>query len=1716
MKPQGRFHPGRIAAFFMIGALVLLSVGDRAFAVISRGIDPLDTLDRTAKPNVVLVLDNSSSMRTSPYFNGGVGPGTGDWSLSKLAVAKSTIATAIANNQSRANFMLASFQQATTPAVTTGSDRFYYVLSDTSGAPPAFAATPFTNYTWQQILATRNTLYWTESSGSAPINPVITIGAGSNDKIYIREARQAGQEDRYRTCTWTLPASLYGSHGNGTADPNFATLITGINAILLASNGTARSCATNHGSVNSTPDNDYSLSFNGATFKFTLNADPAGAGSGTPQQYQLLFGSGTLLDDLGFPTSLPQSGLTTTFAGGPPPTAANYQTLANNVGADVSTVGIVNPVACSASLAPAFYASGFTLATDLAAAMLAAKASCTPTIGTNTYSVTFDPASGVFTFARVGVGVAFSIQWSTGGLNNIAGVLGRGGAADSSFSTSTASGATTKLADYQGVNSQTTDLIGATTRTNYTISAGRFFNGDRLSLDATGAVCAVAAGGATSPPTLNVLASVAGCGDGAASTFTLAGANWGDDVSGTAGIPGSGSCTGYRSVVNLVACNTATPQTTTFATALSPGLTLNPGSPFSPTGYNEATDGSYRALATPTAAGLIAFESNAPMASTINGVRGAFNTLYSAGNFGLTAISSHSQPRERTIVVMITDGQDTCAIDLGSGTDNNALAAAYQAELLYRPISGSLNPDGTYVLPGSTTDVASSVSTYVVGFGNGINTAIDTNRLNWIAWGGSGLGLNSFTPMSNNGTRWNSIPTASQRELCATCNDAFIALDGTALQTVLQAVIDQATSSEGVFSATQAIQASPFELADVVTGVGSLDPETRYDVLAPLGFESIFTMPGFRGTIRAISNQGGVPTVFWDAGQKLLSGSTNSIQTTMNLAIPAGSSPTGVVGEGSFTQLHNGALDTNVRLAPGVGIRRRIYTTAGNGTFPVIDNQFATLFAGTSPCRVPLWPPNSAPSGPTGSCVGNGTVAPADDSTEGVLDVALGLPSDAQIAADPITTFNSMQSYYEVCVASPPAIAMPPGHNCISATPATKALRARREARETILAYIAGASVVLDTAGYPKRATTTSPGKWAIGDIVYHARSWAMSESTLSSAAVVGPPIEITPGTTGFVEEYNQYRDGPRNASNVAVDGILKGFGLRNPDQDSTTSSGGDDGGRPALKPIMTAVYVGANDMLHAFRAGPNCNIPATNFSGCAEQGGEELWGFVPFDRLTVLRALLKPQTRGNKTYVIASGVRFADAFINAPGGNFNITIGGVVMTGRGVWRQVLTFGRGQGGKYYTVLDVTGRGPFTGRALDTPGPIVMWSRGNPDTVDGTPSGQANGNGADTAAYSKMGETWSVPAISFVDKNQNNGTSVVLYTGSGYGDSANPGEGTFFYTLDALTGSVIGSIDVEAAASANGVTRSGLSYPNALVAGPAAYSANQLKPLQAGHPSEITTRVFFGDLHGRLWKVNSSLPNTAVLMADLGANQAVGVPPALIALGLPANPHIFATSGNDSRAAGPFKTFAFKDDSGSDSNTSPGTRTPSSAPAPLDDLTVFEYPPQSKSLFVRPLAAADGTQFRGTIQPATAFTDSTPPNGRVFFGGTRFTGFNSTIPCLATFDTIIFALGAETGGAAYDLSSSGDDAYVVFSNSRKLAIQVIRQPGATPGSTSQPAKLYLDEGLMSGTTSPNPPAPAGFSAEIVPTPPSVMLAARSGGGGPTATFFPQYSTPRICQ
>jgi hypothetical protein len=75
----------------------------------------------------------------------------------------------------------------------------------------------------------------------------------------------------------------------------------------------------------------------------------------------------------------------------------------------------------------------------------------------------------------------------------------------------------------------------------------------------------------------------------------------------------------------------------------------------------------------------------------------------------------------------------------------------------------------------------------------------------------------------------------------------------------------------------------------------------------------------------------------------------------------------------------------------------------------------------------------------------------------------------------------------------------------------------------------------------------------------------------------------------------------------------------------------------------------------------------------------------------------------------------------------------------------------------------------------------------------------------------------------------------------------------------------------------------------------------------------------------------------------------------------------------------------------------------------------------------------------------------------------------TDPCRSSFDSIVFALNINTGGAAFDLQSA-DDTYTLFQDSRLVGLFTTYSPDTSSG-----GKLVLDEGLVKGTVQPPPPA-----------------------------------------
>jgi hypothetical protein len=400
----------------------------------------------------------------------------------------------------------------------------------------------------------------------------------------------------------------------------------------------------------------------------------------------------------------------------------------------------------------------------------------------------------------------------------------------------------------------------------------------------------------------------------------------------------------------------------------------------------------------------------------------------------------------------------------------------------------------------------------------------------------------------------------------------------------------------------------------------------------------------------------------------------------------------------------------------------------------------------------------------------------------------------------------------------------------------------------------------------------------------------------------------------------------------------------------------------------------------------------------------------------------------------------------------------------------------------------------------------------------------------------MGQTWSVPLVAYVaDTNpavyqtvrRPTGLQFALFMGSGFGDTsgcatastADACEGRSFFALDALTGDVIASADVG--------SRGGMPFENTIVSSPAGFNPKTYQPLLSVHPAiNPLTRVYVGDTHGRVWKFLTTAPATAIPFADLGADQPVGTPPALMGIGNdPDNPddnvvpYVYVTSGNENRVDGPFKIYGFRDD-GSNSQTVPtGTETGS-------DGQVVAYVP-AHSLFVQEFAqgAADANcgnlpeeYFRGTVQPATVFEClSVSGNvcnerlGRVFFGGTRLSLPNTKnapptplscgtgeYPCRSQFDSIVYAVGAKTGQAAY--SMGGDSSgYMLYRDSRIQALQMLADPQPGRGGS----RLNIDEGRLSGV--PKPPPPPGTPGAASTVTPNVVMKREEGQPPPAVRY-----------
>ena len=1008
---------------------------------------------------------------------------------------------------------------------------------------------------------------------------------------------------------------------------------------------------------------------------------------------------------------------------------------------------------CTATIPTRFYQSGGDLATALAAAMNAA--SCTGSARANAYTVTYGVAgAGLFQFSRTAASPrTFTMSWSTT-TNSIAGVLNRAGTATPAAGPGPFNSGDSRIYIMRrNVGDSFTE--GTPAKTYYAMITGRFFNGETFYVQSNGNVCDMTAGApSTTLPFVNLqlitgtTCPVPGAAYGTA-IGTLSGTAVRFDTSG--GMAGSGggggwtgntiSCTGFKLRSQLRACDNTAGQAVAINTPfLEPQWQIaTAAGPAPPAGViAQAPGGLINREETlegvgrwDTGGNILPYgltgDGSTPVGNSLRDLKEVFRRYYNGGGtipatVGTVTvptsgqINAHVQPRERTIVLFITDGDDTC-----SGTGDAAARSAATRPRTSTPRSWAACKTRPGSSPPAPTPPPRSRPT---SSGTGTHHA-DSHEHDRLGRQRDAVQL-----------RFRSEPHRRRpRCLCQTCQDAYIAPDPATLASVLQSIFDQGAQS-GEFTAQQSIADAIYEYVDQAATqpfpadpFSSRNPNNRYDAVTPVRFVSTFTLPGFSGQIRAYSNSGSTdPTksesvLLWSAGDKL----TASITAGMTNATgcPTAPNPGAVGGECSFAQLHGGATDATIGTS-NAAIKRRVYTTSQNGYFGVTVDNLLNLQA---PFRVALWPPQTS-SIPK-------VVAPTTLG-EGLFDEAMGLPLDT--AASPAAEFTNLQTKFRVCNGTLPLST--PRTNCTSATPLTQMQQARKEAREIILAFMAGAQPVVDNLANPKRITSGANA----GLILYKSKPWAMAESSLATAALVGPPIDGTPDATPYGDEYALYHDGPRNAGSknpgTTTAQQFQGFGLTSPDNDNTTPPSGSGSGvadTRAIKPVMSVLYAGANDMLHAFRAGPRYPLgfarsggtcgneildatttPAQRYMSTAKSatpadcGGDELWGFVPFDQLSKLysRFVNTPQKRDPHDYVVARGIRFSDVFIPYPAPQ-TITIDGVTKSVQGVWRKVIYFGRGIAGNYMTALDITGPGTFETPYLRHEGPHSPLEPGQP-------------------------------------------------------------------------------------------------------------------------------------------------------------------------------------------------------------------------------------------------------------------------------------------------------------------------------------------------------------------------------------------------------------------
>jgi hypothetical protein len=409
-----------------------------------------------------------------------------------------------------------------------------------------------------------------------------------------------------------------------------------------------------------------------------------------------------------------------------------------------------------------------------------------------------------------------------------------------------------------------------------------------------------------------------------------------------------------------------------------------------------------------------------------------------------------------------------------------------------------------------------------------------------------------------------------------------------------------------------------------------------------------------------------------------------------------------------------------------------------------------------------------------------------------------------------------------------------------------------------------------------------------------------------------------------------------------------------------------------------TMVYLPTNGgMLHAFDG----------------ETGDEVFAYIPDDVMSLdpaevvgsrdilaeFVALVVEENNGiqNHQFTMSGAPSVKDAFLRSDFG------------GDDEWHTVLAFGRGRGGRFLSVLDIT----------DPQAPQLRFNVGNREGIN---DGLLDG----------MGETWSTPNMGNVQTS--NPTSDpdrvdqwLAFLGGGYGCNNNAREGQYLFAIRVENGTVYHRAQV------TNDNTAAIPY-NAVVTMPTLYNPHQA---DVADNKDYITRAYVGDVQGVIWKlVTTDLdPNnwTIQKFAEVGKNQPITAPVTL--LNDPNNQQVYvmAGTGGDLRVPAAGNVFRFVTYIDRD----------------LDGSNTAQYALGSSPYWSKDLNPEERTY----VAPVTIGTVENSAMPLVFFAAST-PGFD-TSTCTGFFDSSLYALGILSGQAEVDLDGGGADESVAVSDSK---------------------------------------------------------------------------------